>query len=75
VQSADVRVVNRESRDVRVIGKGNRERVVPLPESLASVRYSGFGRAISPKATLAFAKKLGQAKHLALRQYGPIYGA
>lgn len=29
----DVQVVNGAAKSVRVIGKGNRERMVPLPES------------------------------------------
>lgn len=37
VRVGDVRVVNGLAKSVRVIGKGNRERMVPLPEAFGQV--------------------------------------
>jgi integrase/recombinase XerD len=45
VRVRDVRVVNGVVKSVRVIGKGNRERLVPLPESFGQV----FGFWLSDK--------------------------
>lgn len=41
VRVRDVRVVNGVARSVRVIGKGNRERLVPLPKPSARCLGSG----------------------------------
>jgi integrase/recombinase XerD len=37
VRVQDVRVVNGVAKSMRVIGKGNRERLVPLPEAFGQV--------------------------------------
>src|SRR5918992_4620728 len=57
VRVRDVRVVNGVARSVRVIGKGNRERMVPLPESFGQV--SGFWLNNKGKEEFVFAKEPG----------------
>jgi integrase/recombinase XerD len=57
VRVRDVRVVNGVARSVRVIGKGNRERMVPLPESFGQV--FGFWLNDKGKEDLVFAKQPG----------------
>ncbi len=54
----DVRMINRLAKSVRVIGKGNKERVVPLPEAFGAV----FGEWIAdlPKDGHVFAKAVGE---------------
>jgi integrase/recombinase XerD len=37
VRVRDVRVVNGVAKNVRIIGKGNRERLVPLPKAFGQV--------------------------------------
>ena len=51
----DVRLVDGCARSVRVIGKGNRERLVPLPEAFGQV--SGFW--LNDKEEFVFAKEPG----------------
>lgn len=51
VRVRDVRVVDGVARSVRTIGKGNRERLVPLPEAFGQV----FGYWLSDKAKEDFA--------------------
>jgi site-specific recombinase XerC len=46
VRVRDVRVVDGVAKSVRVIGKGNRERLMPLPEAFGQV----FGYWLSDKA-------------------------
>jgi integrase/recombinase XerD len=55
VRVRDVRVVNGVARSVRVIGKGNRERPVSLPEAFGQV--SGFW--LNDKEEFVFAKEPG----------------
>jgi integrase/recombinase XerD len=53
----DVRLVNGVAKSVRVIGKGNKERSVPLPDAFGQV----FGYWISDKGKdeFVFAKEFG----------------
>jgi len=53
----DVRLVNGLARSVRVIGKGNRERIVPLPEAFGQV--FGFWLSEKGKDEYTFAKEPG----------------
>jgi integrase/recombinase XerD len=57
VRVRDVRVMNGVARSVRVIGKGNRERLVPLPEAFGQV--SGFWLNNKGKEEFVFAKEPG----------------
>jgi integrase/recombinase XerD len=57
VRVRDVRVVDSCARSVRVIGKGNRERLVPLPKEFGHV--FGFWLADKPKDDFVFAKQPG----------------
>jgi integrase/recombinase XerD len=69
VRVRDVRVVNGVAKSVRVIGKGNRERLVPLPEAFGQV--SGFWLNDKGKESLCLPRNLG-AKRLAPMQGGAI---
>jgi integrase/recombinase XerD len=66
---ADVRWVDRVARSVRVIGKGNKERWVPLPEAFGQV--FGFWLKDQPRGEFVFAKAPGQppASSQAARAY------
>jgi integrase/recombinase XerD len=55
VRVRDVRVVDGVARSVRVIGKGNRERLVPLPKEFGQV--FGFWLSDKPKEDFVFAKE------------------
>ena len=55
---ADVRLVDGAARSVRVIGKGNKERLVPLPEAFGAV--FGFWLKDQPRGEFVFAKAPGQ---------------
>ena len=57
VRVRDVRVVDGCARSVRVIGKGNRERLVPLPEAFGQV--FGFWLNDKGKEEFVFAKQPG----------------
>lgn len=57
VRVRDVRVVDGIARSVRVIGKGNRERLVPLPKDFGPV--FGFWLSDRGKDDFVFAKELG----------------
>lgn len=57
VRARDVRVVDGCARSVRVIGKGNRERIVPLPKEFGQV--FGFWLSGKPKEDFVFAKEPG----------------
>jgi integrase/recombinase XerD len=57
VRIRDVRVVNGVAKSVRVIGKGNRERLVPLPEAFGQV--FGFWLNDKGKEDFVFAKESG----------------
>jgi integrase len=58
VRVRDVRVVDGIARSVRVIGKGNRERLVPLPKEFGQV--FGFWLSDRGKDDLVFAKEPGR---------------
>ena len=55
---ADVRLVEGTAKSVRVIGKGNKERLVPLPEAFGAV--FGFWLKDQPKGEFVFARAPGQ---------------
>ncbi len=55
---ADVRLVEGTAKSVRVIGKGNKERWVPLPEAFGAV--FGFWLKDQPRGEFVFAKAPGQ---------------
>jgi integrase/recombinase XerD len=55
VRGRDVRVVDGIARSVRVIGKGNRERLVPIPKDFGQV----FGFWLRGKDDFVFAKEPG----------------
>jgi site-specific recombinase XerC len=57
VRVRDVRVVDGAAKSVHVIGKGNRERMVPLPENFGQV--FGFWLSDKPKEDFVFAKEPG----------------
>jgi integrase/recombinase XerD len=57
VRVRDVRVVDGLAKSLRVIGKGNRERLVPLPKEFGHV--FGFWLADKPKEDFVFAKQPG----------------
>jgi integrase/recombinase XerD len=57
VRVRDVRVVDGIARSVRVIGKGNRERLVPLPKDFGQM--FGFWLSDRPKDDFVFAKEPG----------------
>jgi integrase/recombinase XerD len=53
----DVRLANGAARSLRVIGKGNKERLVPLPEAFGQV--FGFWLADRPRDDFVFAQRPG----------------
>ena len=53
----DIRVVDGVARSVRVIGKGNKERMVPVPDSFG--RVLGIALAGKPASEYVFAKSPG----------------
>ena len=55
---ADVRLVDGTAKSVRVIGKGNKERLVPLPEAFGQV--FGFWLKDQPRGEYVFARAAGQ---------------
>ncbi len=55
---ADVRLVDGTAKSARVIGKGDKERIVPLPDAFGAV--FGFWLKDQPRGELVFAKALGQ---------------
>ena len=55
---ADVRLVDGTARSVRVIGKGDKERLVPLPEKFGQV--FGFWLKDQPRGEFVFARTAGQ---------------
>lgn len=55
---SDVRIVDGVARSVRVIGKGNKERLVPLPAQFAQV--FGFWLKDRPRTEYVFARAVGQ---------------
>jgi len=57
VKVHDVRLTDGVARSVRVIGKGNKERLVPLPESFGQV--FGYWLSDKPKEDFVFAKEEG----------------
>ncbi len=57
VKVRDVRVVDGVAKSVRIIGKGNRERLVPLPEAFGQV--FGYWLSDKPKEDFVFAKEQG----------------
>ncbi len=66
---SDVRLVDGTARSVRVIGKGDKERLVPLPEAFGQV--FGFWLKDQPRGECVFAKAPGQppASSQAARAY------
>ncbi|WP_201764914.1 hypothetical protein [Methylotuvimicrobium buryatense] len=57
LKTADVRVVDGAAKSVRAIGKGNKERQVPLPESFG--RVLALSIADKYRDEFLFAKKTG----------------
>jgi integrase/recombinase XerD len=55
---SDVRLLDGTAKSVRVIGKGDKERLVPLPEAFGQV--FGFWLKDQPRGEFAFAKAAGQ---------------
>ncbi len=55
---SDVRIMDGAARSVRVIVKGNKERLVPLPEKFGQV--FGFWLKDRPRIEYVFARALGQ---------------
>jgi integrase/recombinase XerD len=55
---ADVRILDGLARSVRVIGKGDKERLVPLPRAFGEV--FGFWLKDRPKGEYVFARAVGQ---------------
>ena len=55
---AEVRLVDGTAKSVRVIGKGDKERLVPLPEAFGQV--FGFWLKDQPRGEFAFARAVGQ---------------
>jgi integrase/recombinase XerD len=55
---ADVRLVDGTAKSVRVIGKGDKERLVPLPEAFGQV--FGFWLKDQPRGEFVFARAVGQ---------------
>ena len=55
---SDVRLVDGTARSVRVIGKGDKERLVPLPDAFGQV--FGFWLKDQPRGEFAFARAAGQ---------------
>jgi integrase/recombinase XerD len=66
---ADVRLVDGTAKSVRVIGKGDKERIVPLPEAFGAV--FGFWLKDQPRGEFVFARAAGQkpASSQAARAY------
>jgi len=58
MKGADVRLVDGTVKSVRVIDKGNRERIVPLPEAFGQV--FGFWLKDPPRGEYLFARTVGQ---------------
>ena len=69
LKASDVRIVDGVARSVRVIGKGNKERLVPLPEKFGQV--FGFWLKDRPKGEYVFARAVGQKA--VSRQSGGAY--
>ena len=57
MKGADVRLVDGTVKSVRVIDKGNRERIVPLPEAFGQV--FGFWLKDPPRGEYLFARASG----------------
>lgn len=55
-------------RDVRIIGKGNRERLVPLPQAFGQV----FGYWLSDKPRFVFAKEEGEKRQGRMQLIGRV---
>jgi len=55
---ADVRLVDGTAKSVRVIGKGDKERLVPLPATFGAV--FGFWLKDQPRGEFVFARAPGQ---------------
>ena len=58
LKASDVRILEGTVKSVRVIGKGNQERLVPLPEAFGQV--FGFWLKDQPRGEFAFARAAGQ---------------
>jgi len=58
LKASDVRLVDGTAKSVRVIGKGDKERLVPLPEKFGQV--FGFWLKDRPKGDYVFARAPGQ---------------
>lgn len=54
LKASDVRIVDGAARSVRIIGKGNKERLVPLPEKFGQV--FGFWLKDRPRTEYVFAR-------------------
>ena len=58
LKATDVRILDGLAKSVRVIGKGDKERLVPLPTAFGAVL--GFWLKDRPKGEFVFARALGQ---------------
>ncbi|MBK8896977.1 MAG: tyrosine-type recombinase/integrase [Candidatus Competibacteraceae bacterium] len=58
LKTADVRILDGLAKSVRVIGKGDKERLVPLPRAFGEV--FGFWLKDRPKGEYVFARAVGQ---------------
>jgi len=58
LKAADVRILDGLAKSVRVIGKGDKERLVPLPEAFGQV--FGFWLKDQPRGEYVFARAAGQ---------------
>jgi integrase/recombinase XerD len=59
-EGVDVRLVDGTARSVRVIGKGDKERLVPLPEAFGAV--FGFWLKDQPRGEYVFAKAAAKSR-------------
>ena len=58
LRASDVRILDGTAKSVRVVGKGDKERIVPLPEAFGQV--FGFWLKDQPRGEYVFARTAGQ---------------